>query len=347
MLFPLPVHSYCLDVYAKASFKKQGRVDLDGLWLWREIRARPREFQVDEKASERPEIIERARRDWDTPWLHFPGDEWLAANPVEVPSFAHTLESTTRDSILKQEHQSHRGLVSLPTELLQQIISTLDVSSLDALAQTNRILYHVTQLAFRDAIFTEMPWLWEVLEGTEYPKTRDWPRTWDPLCPPGLQPPRIDFWLHSADEEEAVWSIIVSEDPEMADVAEAVKALNRQRREAITATYQAKQEAAVEAWYTFRKHVEHWIRQSQGATTYPNLGERNWRRLYRVCDPKTTKVPGLRNRARIWEECEKIMKHVSQARQSTEFLKHCELVQAKMLDPSHPGYMTDVFEEED
>jgi hypothetical protein len=237
--------------------------------------------------------------------------------------------------------------MSLPTEMLQQIISRLDVASVDALAQTSRILYNATQLGFRDAIFTRMPWLWEVFEGVEYPESRDWPITWDPLCPPGLKPPRVDNWLHNEEEEEALWSVIVSEDPEMVGVAETVKILNCKRRDGITAAYQAKEETVVEAWNTFRTHVEHWIRQPRDAATYPDLDERNWRRLYWICDPNTTKVPGLKNRSRIWEECEKILKHVSQARKSTEFLKHCELVQAKMLDPSQPGWRTDIFAEED
>ncbi|KAJ3468036.1 hypothetical protein MRS44_002101 [Fusarium solani] len=37
VLRPLAVHSYCLDIYAKSSYHRLGRVDLDGLWYWSQL----------------------------------------------------------------------------------------------------------------------------------------------------------------------------------------------------------------------------------------------------------------------------------------------------------------------
>lgn len=93
VLRPLAVHSYCLDMYAKASYHRLGRVDLDGLWYWREIEARPDAYGMGDRFPLRRPEVERARKRWDCPWHHLPGDEWLAANPVEIPGICRVLET--------------------------------------------------------------------------------------------------------------------------------------------------------------------------------------------------------------------------------------------------------------
>ncbi|KAH7183345.1 uncharacterized protein B0J16DRAFT_163720 [Fusarium flagelliforme] len=83
---PIAVHSYCLDIYAKTSFRKLGHANLDGLWHWREIEDNPNGHGISE--SKIPALgpeVSGAREVWYYPWHHFPGDEWLVANPVEVP----------------------------------------------------------------------------------------------------------------------------------------------------------------------------------------------------------------------------------------------------------------------
>lgn len=62
-----------------------GRVDLDGLRLWREVRNRPQAYDLDMKISKGRHEVDRARNDWASPWSHIPGDEWLVANTVEIP----------------------------------------------------------------------------------------------------------------------------------------------------------------------------------------------------------------------------------------------------------------------
>lgn len=65
VLRPLAVHSYCLDKYAKSSYRRLGHVDLDGLWYWREIESRPDAYGMGDRVPlPRPEV-ERARKRWD------------------------------------------------------------------------------------------------------------------------------------------------------------------------------------------------------------------------------------------------------------------------------------------
>ena len=228
----------------------------------------------------------------------------------------------------------------MPTELLQHAVSYLDMACVDAMAKSCRTLYKATQLAFKAAILRDMPWMWELTGGCEHPESRNWPATWDPLCPPGLEPPEFPVSLENEDNEEGLWVKIVSENPEMGDVANAVKALNRQRREQIRAPHRVKEEAALAAWYCFRAAVEAWICRPPDATV---RGVRNWRRVYWLCNPTTTPLPGLLNRARVWDECQEIPRCVTKAKESDEFVTQRESLHDRLKDPSQPGWSTDVY----
>ncbi|KAF5672658.1 pisatin demethylase cytochrome P450 [Fusarium circinatum] len=331
-LVPLPVHSYCLDMYAKTSLRRLGHIDLNGLWHWREMRNMPASYGLEDRIPEpiRKQIhlpeLQRARTQWDYPWLHTPGDEWLVANPVEIPGISRVLESCVKELCLKGYVQQTTGFLALPSEIIQHTLSFLDIPDVDSAAKTCRAIFKLAQLIFRESVLRSMPWLWEVLENNEYPASRDCLPTWDPLCPLGIPPPTLPIGLESEEEEEDRWQPILFEFPEMQQVCKATKAVNRQRREEIIAPYHEKLKVLPQNWHSFRRNVEVWIH---------GKGERrdmNWRRVWLLFNPATSPLPGIRNRARIWEDCKTIMDFVALAREGEHMEKRHKELKAKILD---------------
>ncbi|KAJ3529017.1 hypothetical protein NM208_g9949 [Fusarium decemcellulare] len=341
-LRPLAVHSYCLDIYAKLSYHRLGRVDLDGIWYWREIETRPDSYGMGEARVplRRPEV-ERARKRWDYPWDHLAGDEWLVANPVEIPGIYKVLESCMNRANKGQAQLQNARLLALPTEILHHIMSFLNLPDIDTIAKTCRRLYEDAQPVFKAYVFSNMYWLWEIREGSEYPTSPDRPATWDPLCPPGLLPPSLPVGLESKEAEDRLWAEIIAEYPEMEGAGNAVKALNCLRRDEIFGPYRARQESSLHEWHTFRAGVEAWIRLTQGRAVHSHSIEgANWRRIWWLFNPATTPLPGVRNRARIWHDCEHIMDCVALAYELGEIDNKQQDLHAKLLDP---GLSTNIY----
>ncbi|KAJ4211723.1 hypothetical protein NW759_012324 [Fusarium solani] len=346
VLRPLAVHSYCLDIYAKSSYHRLGRVDLDGLWYWREIESRPDAYGMGDRVLlGRPEV-ERARKRWDQPWHHLAGDEWLTANPVEIPGICRVLETCMNRANKGQAQLQNARLLALPAEVIHHILSFLDFPDIDTMAKTCQRLYDHAQPIFKACVFRDMFWLWEICEGSEYPTSPDRPATWDPLCPPGLLPPTLPFGLESKEAEDRLWTEIVAEDPEMEGAGNAAKAINCLRRDEIFGPYRARQESSLHEWHTFRACVEAWIRLEQGRAG-PGIDRADWRYIWWLFNPATTSLPGVRNRARIWSHCEQIIDCVALAHKLGEIDNKYHDLYAKLSDPSQPGLTTNIYDDAD
>ncbi|KAM0413135.1 hypothetical protein ACHAPD_008218 [Fusarium lateritium] len=308
-----------------------GRVDLDGLWHWREIESRA---QADREVLRlhHPDLF-RAREWWNLPWYHYTGDEWL----VEIPDMR-TLLKPCLDVTFAQETSQRQAsrLDSIPKELLYQIIDLLSPTDVNSVAKTCHIMYHFTQSRFREIVRKDMAWLWEILEGSQYPESPDRPVNWDPLCPLGIPTPSFPVGLEKEDVEAELWEQIIEEYPEMEEISKAVKTANRKRRDEIVAPYEEKLEYMSQEWLGFRADVETWIRGTQNNTI-----EVDWGRTWRLFCPETTFLPGLRNRARIWERCQKITGYIEMSRIAGEIDETSPDLLAKLADPSQPGWSTD------
>jgi hypothetical protein len=323
---PLPVHSYCLDMFAKASYRRLGRVDLDGIWHWREMQSYPESYNLTrDDVLHRPEVAQ-GRHDDGNPWCHQPGDEWLAANPVEIPESCGLVESCFTSSTLEHTVQNSQArLLGLPAELIDHIISFLGEYELSAVAATSRKLRCHTQSFFRALAVEHMGWLWEVFEAERYPNSPDWPVSWDPCNPPGLVVPDLPYDLETEEQENALWAQIIEEDSEMECFGNAVKTSNSSRREAILAPYRARAEHLLQEWRTFRDGVTEWIcRLPLGGKQRGH--DLDWARLWRLSNPDTTPIPGMRNRARIWKDCERILDYNVRLRAQGVMDAKCEVV---------------------
>jgi len=300
-------------------------VDLDGIWHWREMQSYPESYNLTrDDVLHRPEVAQ-GRHDDGNPWCHQPGDEWLAANPVEIPEFCGLVESCFTSSTLERTVQNSQArLLELPAELIDHIISFLGEYELSAVAATSRKLRCHTQSFFRALAVEHMGWLWEVFEAERYPNSPDWPVSWDPCNPPGLVP-GLPYDLETEEQENALWAQIIEEDPAMECFGNAVKTSNSSRREAILAPYRARAELLLKEWRTFRDGVTEWIcRLPLGGKQIGH--DLDWARLWRLSNPDTTPIPGMRNRARIWKDCERILDYNIRLREQGVMDAKCEVV---------------------
>ncbi|CAG9991801.1 unnamed protein product [Clonostachys byssicola] len=320
---PLPVHSYCLDVFAKASHRRLGRVDLDAIWQWREMQSDPESYGLSADDVSPHSEVARGRRHWGDPWSHHAGSEWLAANPVEVPGLNDLLESCLGISVPSDTSLPPQArLLALPTEIIHQIFSFLPASDLTAVAWTCHTLRSQTQPLFKVYVITDMDWLWELIEGAQYPASPNWPATWDPCFPPGLSIPELPLGLEPEEAEKELWAQIIADDPEMEAVGRTVNALNDLCREAIYGPYRASKEALLRGWEEFRDNVESWIRHLPASNTR-RAEEIDWARAWQLFHPTATSLAGVRNRARIWRDCNRILDYNDRLREQDEMgVKH-------------------------
>lgn len=254
--------------------------------------------------------VARGRHDHSV-WCHKPGDEWLAANPVEVPESCSLVESCFSSITVECDttQNSQSRLLGLPAELIDHIMSFLEENDLNIVAATCRGLRHHTQLFFKALAVEHMSWLWEVFEAERYPSSPDWPVTWDPCSPPGLVVPGPPYNLPSEEQEAELWEEILKDDPHMESVRNTVKTFNALRREAILGSHRARVAQSLQEWRDFRGGVAEWIFRrplSEDQVAHDGL---DWARLWRLFNPVTTSMPGIRNRARIWKDCERILDH--------------------------------------
>ncbi len=336
-MHPVPVHSYCLDIYAKASYRQLDRVDLDGLFHWRKIQSCPESYGVGELSPRRRPEVERAREHMDHPWHHVPGDEWLVANPVEIQGIREALAACMSCHIGEDQVCGPRSwLLTIPAENIDYILAFLDVSDVSAVANSCRRLYKRSQSFFKGHVTKNMSWLWELFEDNHYPPSPDWPITWDPLCPPGLTPPLLPIGLESKEDEDDRWTQIIADDPEMEEVGNVARALNDLRREETFGPYRAKQEASLREWQDFRAGVETWIRHLPGLiSANRDTGSPDWIRMWRLFSPTTTRFQGMRNRARIWGDCEQIIDILNKAHVVGDLDAERGALSTKLSDPEY------------
>lgn len=247
------------------------------------------------------------RKDWGDPFHHLAGNEWLVANPVEIPELkkvlGECLDYNTPETVAQQS-QSH--LFVLSAELIDQVFALLDVPDLVTMAGSCRTLrYHVQPFFRRRVLNKDCSWLWEISEGGQYPASPDRPVNWDPCNTPGFAPTPPPE-LGTEETEAKVWAQIIADDPEMSAISDTIRSFNAQRRETISNLYRAQSEESLRGWQDFRVNVADWIPllPLEGNHSTRNV---DWVRLWLTFVPHKTSLPGIRNRARIWKDCERIL----------------------------------------
>lgn len=280
----MPFHPYCLEVYKRASLQRRSKVGIESLTGWFRLESNMRDFYSFPRDS-------AVRRGMRGTWKHNWGDEWLAANPCFVPALTSLLDSvwlpgiTTSDpGCLSRRNSLNDVFTCLPTELQLEILRYLEPADIANLAQSSRTFRRLPQSFFREQLIHDMPWLWECW--------CDLPFSFWATTTEAEQAARAELWNTQCSNLNTWWIPVLNEESENyggEGLGMAISALRTQ-----LASLQ--QNEARE-------------RQPQPADLLPQTGI-DWRRLYILLTRNLASFRGLRNRVRIWEDCQYILDRI-------------------------------------
>ncbi|KAF4629068.1 hypothetical protein G7Y89_g9085 [Cudoniella acicularis] len=170
----LPFHPTCFEIFKKVSASRLGRVDVHGLWMWRQIE---HEYEDFFENFPRSLAVRNGCEQW---WCHEPGNEYLAANPIDIPGFSELLKSCGRDftwsnakkiqplkTTTKKGHSTpppttHSDMFGkLPLELRDMVLDHLSAKDIANLRRTTMSFRQLPVVLFRRLLLEDMPFLWE------------------------------------------------------------------------------------------------------------------------------------------------------------------------------------------
>jgi hypothetical protein len=294
----MPFHPTCFEVYKRCCLRRFGHVDIEALMDWFRLEADYRQFH----AFPRDPAVGRGS---EQSWNHIGGDEFLAANPCFVPALSKILKSP--HVVGHDGADYHRGVFGpdasafgsasvvvmgptsgksdpfarLPAELRDDILSHLDSKDIGNLRLCSRALYQLPQSTFHGLLKREAPWLWEAWTdrpyspwvGTVAKKLKDQSRAWD----------------HRKEELEKIIDILAEEGKPNGENEAAIQAV-RDRIRQEEATYNPPFEPIK-------------------VPLLPRAGT-DWFQLCLAITKQGKDIKGLRNRQRIWKDCEEILDRI-------------------------------------
>lgn len=281
----MPFHPYCLEVYKRASLHRFGTLGIKALTDWYRLENNVRDFHL----FPRHAAVWRGR---GHTWQHHSGDEWLAANPCFIPKLLPLLDSfkcrelTIADNSGTIElNDSPRDIfICLPMELQFEILSYLRGSDIANLVQSSRTFWLLPPSFFYNLLMRETPWLWEAW--------CDLPYSFWATTTHAEQKAVSEYWKRQrCDLTDWRIPVLVEESQHygMDDLGPAISHLR------------ARGAAAQQA--------EARERRPRPAYLLPKTGV-DWRGLFIVITLHLPKLNGLRNRARIWADCEYILDRI-------------------------------------
>jgi hypothetical protein len=290
----MPFHPTCFEIFTRISRQKLGYIDIDGLMGWRKIEKNYNDFYDFPRSDAN---VHHCSEQW---WNHHNGTEYLAANPIFIPSLATILRSAIsldpmfsvqngafEISDLDTIYTQTQGLASdpflqLPKELVYLIINLLGSTDIAYLRLASRAFRQLPIFLWQRLLKEEKPWIWEVWSNEEpYP------------------------WLFKS----------------VADIKSAEDGKERHIAELAHYRYVIKQELP--------EMLDDWIKaepdyiptttldasQLNSMLAYLPEHQTNWYEVYRGLTVHGKELKGLTNRARIWKDLEEIFRRMEKYRQ--------------------------------
>jgi len=302
--YAMPFHPGCLEVWKRASLKLTDKMDVEVLANWWTLNASYDKFHgfPRDPAVKRGEAQE---------WNHNIGDEFLAANPCFIPGYEKVLEGVrtscqtwanqetqtapptkTTDIIQSGKSQQHHSLQQprtmnktldifsvLPTEIWYQIFTHLSAVEVAYLQRASRSFHKLPQSYIRHHLLRERPYLWELW--CQQPYSR-----WTGTTATALK--AFQKQCDVENEEIELVLEVLSEDGyiEARDTYKQYWDENRLERRPLEA-----------------KSV---VMVGEDEIDYARLAIELEERL------EKGQLKGLRNRARIWKDCETILDEIEE-----------------------------------
>ena len=167
----LAFHPHCLEMFKRVSTLRLGRVDIVKWADW---------WGLDQGGNYGP-MHPSAGAASDQWWNFNQGDEWLAANPLEIPALTAILEAARRPHFDARNSPFGAGEATaaytdssdsfgkLPSELRDMVLASLGSKDIASLRLASRSFYHLPNTLWHDLILKEMPWIWEAWSDRPYP----------------------------------------------------------------------------------------------------------------------------------------------------------------------------------
>ena len=296
----MPFHPTCFEIFTRVSKLRLGSVDIEGLATWRRYHSSP-------LYDDHPRHLAVWRGAWQW-WNHVRGDEFLAANPVLVPAlpsvFNDAMETDPNFSIRRSAFEersqdinpanqhsqaSNDPFNALPHETIHQLLSYLPSQAIARLRLVSRAFQHLPISLFRRLLQDEMPYLWEIRDTTS-------PSLWA---------------IHTASSIQ--------------DCTERPSCLAEQLEEEQDHYRQIIQAEMPEAWESYQEDhpwlkinpdlfeeeaKREMLRRHRESTPLPKCDAKrmNWYKLYCGIVRRWDELKGLRNRKRIWEDMEEVVR---------------------------------------
>lgn len=276
---PMPFHPTCFEIFTRASRLRSHHINIHGLAGWRRLES---SYHA-EKDFPRYSAVKYCMDQW---WIHEPGSEWLAANPVHVPLLPTLLNSATdryRTYLEEARLSFNDPFKKLPLEITYAILDLLSPTDIASL----RLAWCATHLPishWRQLLLEEMPWLGEIWDDVP-------PSTWATFSVSALAAKQEEYEDMEALLKER-HAIIKKEMPEILDL------------------WSRDHVYTVERIYT-RKFD--WSEIGRPKTPFPR--PTNWCRLYYLIRTRWDDLKGLQNRQRIWTDMQEILNRIARYRE--------------------------------
>jgi hypothetical protein len=303
--FAMPFHPACLEVFKRASAWRFGHIDYEGLINWWMVEASRNSFL---RFPRDPAV------NYSQWYEHEKGNEFVAANPCFATGMESILNDTdkTHDAAfghstpvfqMSQQNaaKSLDPFASLSPELRLMILDLIDSADIASLRLVSRTFCQLPQSLFRSLTLRELPWLWEAWSDMAYSK-------W--AYPMAAELRRHDQQIDARIHEMVKAQITLAEESRVAGIED--KQLNHAASKALQQAIANEQ--AKRGHFSPKAH----LRASE---------KTDWYQLRCALARNKTHLLGLRNRRRIWKDCEEILDRIERLRAEGT------MVVGEMLDP--------------
>ncbi|KAH7176784.1 hypothetical protein EDB81DRAFT_773570 [Dactylonectria macrodidyma] len=274
--YALPFHTTCLEVFKQASLHRTGNIDIAALTGWWEIEGdhkRTPDFPRDPAVTKSPTNY----------WCHFQGDEYLVADPCRVPGLDSLLEmgqqaqelNTTQPSLIVQaepslqEPATQDPFLRLPQEVRTMILLEVPFDDVVNLQLSSRAFWDIGDAVFRNLVVRDWPWMWEAWSTLGY-----------------------SSWASKTAEELGKMATLPLKPVKSnSDDAGGDQNDKQEKEEAQRGDDSPRSKSAPESGFLKGTHAIDWrkVRLAAGTKLVGN------------------QLKGLRNRERIWKDCEEIL----------------------------------------
>ncbi|ETS74354.1 hypothetical protein PFICI_14220 [Pestalotiopsis fici W106-1] len=284
--YSMPFHPTCLEVFKRASMLRNGAVDYEGLINWWIIEGGDGYYSF-------PRDPAVNHDQW---FEHVAGNEFLVANPCIGAKWGSILAASDRTGdpdfgydtpvFGEVDCASHDLFAQLPRELRFMVLEELESRDIANLRLASRSFHQLPQALFRKLTLRELPWVWEAWCSLGYSK-----------------------WVYTRAAE------LRRRDEQRVERGQPIwQAIDVLEEDARSHGDDGLHQAAIAALTQAADKEENEPGPLPSTASLPAPEKTDWYRLRCELARNMPRLLGLRNRRRIWKDCEEILDRIARYR---------------------------------